>query len=178
MEKSASHKLGDAFGFLFSPEIDLLRAVAGDMPEKGVFINVGVGVGTSSLTVAEVRPDVKIYSVDISEGGPYGGFQNEINAFRDARMLDRLPTQVLGCSWEVGDAWSREAGDVVMIDAGHLEEEVTKDITAWRRLVKKGGVMLFHDYDSVNWPAVKGAVDKNFGEKNGLLVKTLKAFRL
>ncbi len=170
-----AHDLGDAFGFLFAQEIDFLRAIAGDLPDGGVFVNVGVGVGTSSLTVAELRPSVKIYSVDISPGSPFGGLENEVNAFRNAGLSHRLPTQILGCSWEVGAAWDKGQADLIMIDAGHLEEEVTKDIAAWRKHVKRGGVILFHDYDRDVWPAVKSAVDKNFGG-GGFLVKTLKAF--
>lgn len=179
MAQSEAHKLGETFGFLYAQEIDLLRAIAGDLPANGVFVNIGVGVGTSSLTVAETRADVKIYSVDIDPGGPneYVGLHNEIMAFHNAG-LNRVPTQIIGCSWEVGHAWDRGPADLIMIDAGHLTNEIENDIAAWRSHVKKGGIILFHDYKSVHWPGVKEAVDRNFGENNGFLVKTLKAFRM
>lgn len=54
--------------------------------------------------------------------------------------------------------------DLVYIDADHRFEEVLKDITAWRPLVKEGGFIAGHDYGSARHTGVKQAVDSIFSE--------------
>jgi predicted O-methyltransferase YrrM len=157
---SKAHDLGNAFGFLFPEEIELLEKIAKELPAKAVVINIGAGVGTSSLTLAEQRADLKIYTVDISPGGPHGGLQNEVNAFANANLSGRLPTQVLGDSSAVGRSWSRGPADLVIIDGDHSDRGVRADIAAWLPHVKPGGLVAFHDYERDVWPAVQLAVDE------------------
>ena len=43
----------------------------------------------------------------------------------------------------------------------HTYEAVKRDISAWRKKVKKGGILSGHDY-SQNWPGVVMAVNESF----------------
>ncbi len=63
--------------------------------------------------------------------------------------------------------------DFVFIDAGHTEKDVERDIAAWSPLVRSGGLLMGHDYNSKMekkgvW-GVKIAVDR-FAERRGLEV--------
>lgn len=58
--------------------------------------------------------------------------------------------------------------DLVFIDASHFYEDVLRDIKAWKSLVKKGGFISGHDYDTGQRKNhnVKQAVDEIFGIGN------------
>lgn len=58
----------------------------------------------------------------------------------------------------------KETFDFVYIDANHSEEAVTEDLSAWRPLVKRGGLLCGHDYHNStergNHCFVKKSVDR------------------
>ena len=156
-------ELANAFGFLFPGEVFLIQAIAQSLKDNAVMVCLGTGVGTGSLAMAEMKPDAKLYSIDISEGGPYGGLENERNAFYAAN-IHPYPLQTLGDSTKVHSRWdviSKNAKiDFLFIDADHSEEALTKDIDGWALFVRKGGYIAFHDYESVNWHSVTSVVDE------------------
>jgi predicted O-methyltransferase YrrM len=155
--------LANSFGFLFPAEVFLIQALVRSLPEKAVLVCIGVGAGTGSLAMAEMRPDAQLVSVDISEGGPLGGFSNERNAFKFAGL--KLPVQILGNSQEVHAEWPvRSNGaliDLLFIDGDHAAHALQGDIDGWLPYVRPGGYVLFHDYQSAMWGDVTGVVDAN-----------------
>ena len=50
----------------------------------------------------------------------------------------------------------------MIIDADHSYESTLQDIEAWWPKVKSGGVMIGHDYETVQFPGVKRAVQTFF----------------
>ena len=177
IEKAA--ELSEAFGFLCLEEVEALMSVAELIPENGTMINIGAGAGTSSLAVAEARPDINIITVDISEGGPFGGFENEVNAFKNAKMEKLLPEQLLGDSKKIGREWDRDKVDFVFVDGDHSEDGVRGDIEAWIDHIKDDGIIVFHDYSDSVWPKVMVVVDEMMsGYESILEIDTLKAFRV
>lgn len=178
----AALRLCNAFGFLFPGELFLIQAIARALPENAVVVNIGAGVGTGSLGVVEMRPDVQAYTVDISEGGPNGGLLNEVNAFRGAGL--KLPVQILGDSQKVWQKWKAigkgQGIDFLFIDGDHSATGLQRDIDGWLPFINPGGYALFHDYRSVAWQGITEVVDKNIrgkGWEEILLVDTLIAFR-
>jgi predicted O-methyltransferase YrrM len=170
-------ELARAFGYLFEYEVLALQVLAQTLPEHAMGANVGAGAGTSSLALKESRPDLILYTVDISPSGPEGGLENERNAFKDTGLP--LPIQVLGDSKQVGRDWSNGKLDFCWIDAGHLEDDIRGDIAAWRPNMKRDGIMAFHDYESVYWPAVYKVVNKLMSDCTLIFrVDTLIAFRV
>lgn len=155
-------ELANAFGFLFPGEVFLIQAIAQSLKDNAVMVCLGTGVGTGSLAMAEMKPDARLYSIDISEGGPFGGLENERNAF-DSANIRPYPLQTLGDSTKVHTRWdiiSHKAKiDFLFIDADHSAEALTKDIDGWTPFVRKGGYIAFHDYESVNWHDVTSTVD-------------------
>jgi predicted O-methyltransferase YrrM len=177
---SAGAKLAQAFGYLTQGEVKVLCEVSHNLPHDPVVVNIGAGAGTSSLVMAESRPDARIFTVDISPGGWMGGMENEKNAFRDAGIENRLPTQILSDSQEAGQSWTGEKIDMLIIDADHSYSGCKGDYEAWQKHLRSGGVILFHDYDRKEWPDVRVAVDEAMVEPAWVFVAqgdTYKAFR-
>lgn len=161
-----AHSLARAFGFLYQEEVDLLTKLAHLYKPGAIGVIVGMGAGTSTLSILEGNDQMKLYSVDISKGGPLGGAQNETNALKDSKFVNRLdtwPIQIIGASHDIGHHWfsyCKEKIDFIFIDDGHLEEDIRGDIQAWRPNMRPGGIMAFHDYESEVWPAVYKVVNE------------------
>lgn len=152
-----SYRLGQAFGFGTPQEIYTLRVLAWSLAEAPVIVNIGAGAGTSGLAFAESRPDARVFTVDISPGGPLGGLENERNAFAGTGLT--LPTQILGDSQAVGKAWDGPQIDLLFIDGDHSYEGCLGDLVAWREHVWTGGLIVFHDYGRDVWPDVAKVID-------------------
>lgn len=174
-----SESLSEAFGYLTLEEVAFLKDCVADSPTQGALVNIGAGVGTSGLAMAEIRPDQERYTVDVSRGSPVGGFENEDNAFKGTDLPH--PIHLLGNSHKIGAEWAAQPKtkeiSLLFIDGGHSEEEIRGDIEIWLPSVMEGGVIVFHDYDSVHWAAVKNTVDELMsGHKRIGLAHTTIAF--
>ena len=170
--------LCNAFGFLYPGELFLIQALVQSLPDDAVVVQVGAGVGTASLGMVEMKPTIRAFTVDISTGGPFGGMENERNAFNGTGLP--LPVQILGNSQVVWQDWKDGPIDLLLIDADHELPGVRKDVEGWTPLVKRGGYALFHDYSSNNWPHVAATVDELMVAPEWepvVLVDTLKAFK-
>ncbi len=156
--------LARAFGFMTVGEVQALQTLVMDLPETAQVVNVGAGSGTSGLAMMEVRPDLRgrTWTVDISEGGPLGGMQNERNAFESAGMIG--PNQILADSRTAAREWTRGPIHLIFIDDGHLDPEIRGDILGWRPHLVPGSPMAFHDYGSPHWPDVQKVVDELLGD--------------
>lgn len=159
IELKALH-LSRSKGYMFDYEVLALSVIAKMLPEKAVVVNIGAGEGTSCIAVLEVRPDLAptFYSVDRDKGGtPFGGLENELKNFNEYKVV--YPNQILSDSSTLGNDWTVPV-DMLFVDGDHSEEGITKDINAWKKHVKVGGFMIFHDYNHAVWPGVKKVVDK------------------
>lgn len=168
-----------SWGYLTDGELFAMLALARSLPKGATVVNIGAGSGTSGLALAEAGKNLHITTVDISEGGPLGGMQNEKNVFELAGRED-LPRQILGDSKEVGLNWNEDPMDMIFVDAGHLKNEIEGDIEAWWPHLERGGIMIFHDYGRDVWPDVKLVVDDFIHETNSpviFVVDTLCAIR-
>jgi SAM-dependent methyltransferase len=173
---SAALKLSKAFGFLYEKEVMTLNTIASKLPDRALCVNIGAGTGTSAMAILEIRPDLTdtFYTVDFCESGPLGSLQGERNEFDVAKM--RYPNQILGDSFEVSRMWSHGLIDYLFIDANHDREFIIRDINGWIRYLRpKDGILVFHDYGSMNWCDVKEVVDEFFGEPH-LVVETMAVF--
>ena len=172
--------LSNRWGMLYEHEALALSALAAGLPENALVVNFGAGFGTSALAMLEVRPDLfdTFFTIDISEGGPHGGLQNERNVF-DEFGFDRYPHQILMDSALAGQTWDKGLCDLVFVDGDHSASGLTDDILAWRPMVKDGGIMVFHDYERDVWPDVQRVVDKMMKDCSLVLhVDTLYAVRV
>lgn len=169
-----SYEKAQAFNFLTPKEVFAMRVAAWSLLDEPTIVNIGSGAGTSGLAFVESRPDAKVYTVDISPGGPFGGLQNEINAFEGKGL--QLPTHILGDSKDAGAKWRNGKVDMVFIDGDHSYNGCMGDIMAWYPHVKVGGLILFHDYRRDVWPDVHQAINDalvEFKLSEVLIVDTL-----
>lgn len=57
------------------------------------------------------------------------------------------------------DRAGRQTYDVLLIDGDHTFDGVRRDFENYRAMVRKGGVILFDDYEVREWPDIKNFVD-------------------
>ena len=176
--KTTAYSLADWLNYLSREEVDFLQKIARLPKAKNpVIVNIGAGAGTSGLSFAEARPEADLYTVDISKGGPLGGLSSERNAFAKAEMI--APMQILGDSKQVGSEWSNNLKiDILFVDGDHTYDGVKGDIESWLPHVKRGGYIIFHDYQQGKWPDVKKAVDEYMADYQVVdTVQRVKAFK-
>lgn len=164
------------WGYLSEREVDVLHTLVKIIEPKGgdyvpFVVNLGAGFGTSSMAMAEART-IHLYSIDNNPGFS----EKEKENFGKAGL--EVPFQITANSHS-DELLIVPPFDLVFVDADHREEEVQADIDKWIPLIKKGGIIAFHDYGHSNYPGVKIAVDRSLpAEKRIFLVDTLIAFRV
>lgn len=187
MTKHTAHSVVDWTAYLFHDEVDALKELALMLPESPHVVNIGAGNGTSGLAFMESRPDLNLYTIDITlESSPYGCLQGEEAVFRSAGFWgDPRHEQIHGDSKDVGKAWladGRALADMVFVDGGHQYHEAKGDIEIWLPLIKPGGIMAVHDFEKTAkvWKGVDRAVRELLVGKfeQVLRVDTLIAFRV
>lgn len=159
-------------------EVEGLKTLVMMLGDNPIIIQIGAGVGISTLSMLEERPDALIYSVDQLP------CETEFENIRKAELDETRVIRLLGKSHEVGANWNIVA-DMVFIDGDHREEWVRKDIETWVKWVKPdGGIVAFHDYIPEPIPPwIKGSVvyavdDLMRGCKEIMFINRLKAFVL
>lgn len=138
-------------GWFSQYDIALLYPEVARISEFGVYLEIGVKLGRSLWVASQAAgPTVEIWGIDILDN-------------------PKIPNTnfIKGDSTEV--KWDKPV-DVLFIDGNHDYMYVRSDIERFAPFVKKGRVILFHDYDDSS-PGVIQAVDE-FAEKNNLLVET------
>lgn len=157
-------RLAQTFGYLTPSECITLELLAASLGPGAKIANIGAGAGTSAMAMQLANPTATVWTIDISPSGPYGGLENERNAYRDFAGFPRDESlQILGDSHDVGRNWLRQHRfllDMAFIDADHVDAGIRGDIHSWRPNVKPGGIMVFHDYTRYEWPDVKVVVDE------------------
>jgi|GEM_PF-1861112 len=71
------------------------------------------------------------------------------------RIIQRLSTDR-----EALEAASDRCYDYILVDGDHSLEGVASDFELYGPLVKPGGLLIFDDYDTTDWPAIKPFVDE------------------
>lgn len=117
---------------------------------KGVGVEVGVERGHYSKEI--VKTATKLYCVDAWEA--YKGYrehvsQDKLDSFfleTQERLKGHNVEFIRKYSLDAVNDFQDESLDFVYIDANHSYENVKKDIEAWSKKVKKGGIVAGHDY--------------------------------
>jgi len=119
---------------------------------KGLYLEIGVKHGRSLAIAKYYAPEATICGIDISdENYDYKYFENI-----DVTFIHKSANDVV---------WDKPI-DLLFIDGDHSQEQVEKDIKNFAKWVRKGGYILFHDFD-ITSPGVIIAVD-DFVLKNNL----------
>ena len=124
--------------------------------ECKVGAEIGVEQGRYSSSLLRKIPGLKLYCIDCWES--YEGYrmnkQNKVDLFYQ-RTIERLES-LEGANYEIIKKYSMDAVkdfedeslDFVFIDGNHEFQSCTNDIAEWSKKVKKGGLIMGHDYET------------------------------
>ncbi len=143
-------------GYLTEAEVDFLKTLASTLPKHSIIINIGTGIGTSSLAFAEAREDLRIVSIDTDADA----HQKERTVFKLARRKMNRVTQMVGDSKILGQNWQAGLIGMIFVDGDHSYEGCKGDAEAWISNLWNNGIMAFHDYQSWAWDGVQKVVDE------------------
>jgi predicted O-methyltransferase YrrM len=118
---------------------------------KGNVVEIGTDVGnsTTAFLYGAAKHNGHVYSIDIRDcsgahkDNPWWTFIQGNTLNEHERIKQHLPSQ--------GDV------DVLYIDGGHEYLEVLSDFVLFSPLVKKGGLVLFHDVQHPHFPGTARA---------------------
>ena len=111
-------------------------------------IEVGVRLGRTLFHLLDQNPKLKMYAVD-----------KDISQFYNNQIKEKYQDRLVvleGTSWDQASNIPEEI-DFVFIDAGHSTKSVTRDINAFKPLLKTETGLIGHDID---FPAVQEALDR------------------
>jgi len=120
-------------------------------------VEIGVYRGRFTQALAKRAPNMNLTGVDAWKVYPgYKDYENndlENEAFLATQERTKIYPQV-----KLLNAWSVDASkkfadnslDYIFIDANHTYEWVVEDLKAWAPKVKKGGIVMGHDYFRFN----------------------------
>ena len=130
-----------------------------------VGVELGVEQGVFSQILCEAHPGLRLLGIDAWTA--YSGYrdhvtQSKLDGFYEATVKRMEPYNYLaikGFSQDVVKQFKDKELDFVYIDAAHDFVNVTLDIAAWEKKVRKGGVIAGHDYRRTTGGAVNHTKD-------------------
>lgn len=166
-KRNAATELNHRQPYATPDEVQWLQKAASKLPKNGQTVILGAGPGIMAMALKDGNPSLNIYLVDhdtcywalthlTSEGKEYA---------------DKV-AGVIADSSTAGKNYIGPQLDLLIVDADHTDEGVSRDILAWVGHVKEGGLIFFHDYDArgtmfetqEQYPGVKLAVDRYMGD--------------
>jgi len=168
---------------------DLLKDV-----KNGTFVEIGVLGGITLLHTYDIceKNAIRVYGIDPFENIElYNGLNGSQlpdpsipEEVREKQLSNRTTLEgiirdhklkidlIIGTSWENHERFEEGSIDLLHIDGDHSYDGVRKDIDLFWPKMKKGGTVVFDDY---NWPSVSKAVD-DFVRENGIPVESCRQF--
>lgn len=138
-------------------------ALAMSMADMGFRSGVEIGTqyGDSAEMWCSVNPQLHLTCID-----PYAEYRkrhgrNEHDAAYQAaceRLAKFNVTMIREMSFAAVDRFQDESLDFVHIDGDHSFDAAIMDLVMWVPKVRRGGLVLVHDYFALNWPGVTQAV--------------------
>lgn len=158
--------------------IELIKSLLPEYP-KGLGVEVGTFKGQFSKEIMQVW-DGTLFMVDVwkelgneyidasnhknFEGGVYHECMKNIEGYEDRAIMIRSTSKIASNFFEDNSL------DFVFIDANHAYEFVKEDISLWFPKVKKGGLVMGHDYLKMDWshpPFAENGIDKHIWTNDG-----------
>jgi len=125
-------------------------------------VEIGTQYGDSAMMWCGANPRLHLTCID--PYGPYRnrrGWQQREDAYMKAcKALEPFNvTMIREESLAVVDRFGDESLDFINIDGDHVFDACMQDIIKWVPKVRKGGLIMVHDYCSFRWIDVTHAVD-------------------
>lgn len=157
-------------GWFSDADAETYLRIARQIPNGGIFVEVGSWMGRSMSAMAEFlrREDksIDLHAVDTFKGTlSEGDAHSKIVADHGGSIRSAFEKNMLKSGIEVtvhemdscraADLFPNSAIDAAFIDGDHAYEGVAADVSAWLPKVMSGGIIAGHDYD---YPDVRKAV--------------------
>ncbi|PWU24628.1 MAG: hypothetical protein C5B48_05400 [Candidatus Rokuibacteriota bacterium] len=140
---------------------------------------IGTFGGETTRLVAETLPEHgRVWTIDLppsdfdltQDPGEFGGSDIGV-AFRSSVAAYKI-TQLFGDSLRFDFSAYEKSADFVLVDAGHEYANGFADTRTALRLVRPGGIILWHDFDAYWHGLVNGICDAMVGRRLGRLAGT------
>ena len=141
-------------------------------PDPVIAVEIGSWSGLSALAIAQ--SGVRLFCVDHWEGNSADQCEVEKIAWTPDEAFARFCTNVQGLLFDrvfpfrcesrlAASLWPNQV-DIVYIDADPGYEHVKGDIVAWLPVIKNGGLLCGHGYET-NFPGIMKAVGELGGHR-------------
>ena len=163
-------------GVFSQTDMEVLKREVEKLKPGDIYVEVGVDEGRSARVAHEyAHPDVYKLYVDIANIDPH-----PVSIGRGKWMQQEGMVGIGKKGFFVhgdGDIFPKiftSKVSLMFLDPHHGYEDIQSCTLAWEKHVKKGGVILFHDYDH---PGTKAFLDDHYGDKkevfHGKIVKVV-----
>lgn len=126
-----------------------------------VHVEVGAFCGRSLFVTAGAMRNATLYCVELPDPGgwghqPMGGWAKKVLEVTFEAIKENSPTVKVEPMWCGSMMAAIELQkknvqvDSIFIDGDHCYESIYADINSWFPLMKQGGIMIGHDYDTNN----------------------------
>lgn len=139
-------------------EVILLRKVLNKFKSQiNMAVELGSFEGGSSIVISRtLKRGAILYCIDafvLNTSDARPRFLNDVLPnFKNMKLIESM-------THEAAQTFT-EPIDLLFVDACHQEHAIKEDSDDWLPKVKSGGVVLFHDYNNSDFPAVKSTVDE------------------
>lgn len=147
------HTLNKIPGLVTNKEIHLLTTEASKVPVGGTIVEIGSHLGKSTVAMSRVaKRGVMIYAIDPWDDRLVNGEMciNRLDQFLENIKSCKNIIPVARKSEDAIKEWIEDSGenkiDLLFIDGDHTKDGCLHDLQAWVPHVKKGGVVLLHDF--------------------------------
>lgn len=130
-------------------ELEFLRALAAQLPAAAEVVMLGAGPGVMAMAVKEGNPSLWVGVID-HDTCEWVAKHLAAAGLGDGVMLFTFDTVAALPMWLEHNHYHERAElvDLLIIDADHSYEGVSRDMRAWLPHVAPGGYVFFHDYSA------------------------------
>lgn len=141
-------------------QMEELYNQAMSLKPKSTIVEIGVEYGRSSFLLAQVakQKDLNLFLIDNFEQD--NGEEAKACVEKWRLDYDLIPVARLIVNSSLDATLPVKKIDMLHIDGDHTAEGVRNDMFTWIPMVKKGGVVCFHDYGHDSLPEVYPTVNK------------------
>lgn len=179
-------------GWMSQSELTWLAERAAELPERGVWLDIGIMAGRSWTCIARAMPEKALLAaLDTSINGCYYSRDNYTGDWAtdwpvawswcdSLRLIERRNFRWLtaqGRAEECAHLFADGSLDVVFIDACHTYEGTKAQMELYRAKLKPGGLLCGHDYCDTFLGVIQ-AVDELHPERQLVPGGSLWAIRL
>jgi predicted O-methyltransferase YrrM len=156
------------FGHITEFELKTICQIVNKVKPKTIF-EIGTFEGRTTLNMALNAPEANIYTLDLPvsgleaveskvEVGEIAYINKDVSGSRFiGKSVAQQIHQLLGDSATFDFSPFYDSIDLMFIDGSHAHDYVLNDTEKALKLIKKGGIILWHDY--TNWDGVRDAIN-------------------